>query len=61
MKVTKLKVVDYLDWLKDQEEFAIYQIELESEIANNSAVESLEEELQNIRDIKDIVKKWGEQ
>ena len=60
MKAVALKSVDYLEWLKNKEDKILDTITLEEAGNNLFSIEELEEELQMIRDIKDIVKKWGE-
>ena len=57
MKMTESPVVDYMDWLKIQEEFVIYQ--METSPYDDLFCADLKEELRMIREIKDIVKLWG--
>jgi hypothetical protein len=54
----KLKAGDYLEWLKDKEEFIVWDMELSEEGRDIYRIEELEKELQTIRDIKGIVKSW---
>jgi hypothetical protein len=54
----KLKAGDYLEWLKDKEEFIVWDMELSEEGRDIYRIEELEKELQTIRDIKEIVKSW---
>ena len=64
MKIHELRCVDYLDWLKVQEEFVLYEIELSSgvgDIMNVEELEELEEELQLIRELKGLVSRQGVQ
>lgn len=55
-----LRAVDYLEYLKNKEDKILDTIALEEAGNNLFSIEELEKELQMIRDIKDIVKKWGE-
>jgi len=56
MKTTELRVEDYLDWLKNQEEFVLFSLDYCESPAERV---ELGEELQLIREIKYIVSKHG--
>ncbi len=60
MKQTEMRCVDYLDWLREQEEWVLYQLDMESLTSPVDRIE-LGEELQMIREIKQIVTTWGGQ
>jgi hypothetical protein len=57
----KLKAVDYLEWLKGQEEDILWEMELAEKVADNMHIEELEETLQNVRGIKHIVREWADE
>ena len=57
----KLKAVDYLEWLKGQEEDILWEMELAEKVADNMHIEGLEETLQDIRGIKHIVREWADE
>ena len=57
MKTTELRVEDYLDWLKNQEEFVLFSLDYCESPAERV---ELGEELQLIREIKEVVKHGGE-
>jgi hypothetical protein len=58
MKTTDMRAMDYLEWLKDQEEYCLYRIEFCESPADQV---DLGEELCLIREIKGIVQEWGDQ
>jgi hypothetical protein len=57
----KLKAVDYLEWLRGQEEDILWEMELAEKVADNMHIEELEETLQNVRGIKHIVREWADE
>ena len=55
MKQAELRTLDYLDWLKKQEAWVLFLLEYGESPAERI---DLGEELQMIREIKDIVTKY---
>ena len=56
MKVTELRSMDLMEWLKEQEEFVLFSLDYCESPAERV---ELGEELQLIREIKYIVSKHG--
>lgn len=56
MKLSDIRVMDYLDWLKEQEEYVLFSIDYTESPAERV---ELGEELQIVREIKEIVSKHG--
>jgi hypothetical protein len=54
----KLRAVDYLEWLKTQEEIILWEMELAEDAADNLHIEEIEEDLQLVREIKGIIEAW---
>lgn len=59
MKAVAYRLEDYLEWLKDQEEYALYCLEMSPATGTFSKKEA-EEELRIIRELKDLVSKYEE-
>ena len=63
MSPAKLRTMDYLDWLKNQEEFLLWQLDVLKRTdrrcpADDADVKDEEAELQLVREIKEIVQKY---
>jgi hypothetical protein len=54
MKPKSLRCLDYMDWLKNQEEFLLWQLGF---LSPPDSIDE-QEELQLVREIKEIVKKY---
>ena len=59
MKLQTLRSMDYLEWLKQEEEFLIYSIECFESVGDMRSSVEAGENLQIIREIKDIVTDYG--
>lgn len=60
MKPKSLRCLDYLDWLKNQEEFLLWQLDVLKRTdrrcpADDADVKDEEAELQLVREIKELV------
>ena len=55
MKQREMRAMDYLDWLKEQEEFVVFNLDYAESPAERV---ELGEELRLIREIKEIVRKY---
>lgn len=60
MKLQTLRSMDYLEWLKQEEEFLIYSIECFESVGDMRSSIEAGENLQMVREIKEIVKDYGE-
>ena len=58
MKIKSLRCMDYLEWLKQEEEYLIWSIEMSEEINDHRGAVVAGEQLQIVREIKDIISKW---
>lgn len=59
MKLQTLRSMDYLEWLKQEEEFLIYSIECFESVGDMRSSIEAGENLQMVREIKDIVTDYG--
>ena len=59
MKLQTLRSMDYLEWLRQEEEFLIYSIECFESVGDMRSSIEAGENLQMVREIKDIVKDYG--
>ena len=60
MKLQTLRSMDYLEWLRQEEEFLIYSIECFESVGDMRSSIEAGENLQMVREIKEIVKDYGE-
>ena len=61
MKVTEMRCLDMMEWLKNREDDIIYEMSYYSSPGVSRALIDLEEELQLVREIKDVVGGYHEQ
>lgn len=60
MKLQALRSMDYLEWLKQEEEFLIFSIESFESIGDMRSSVEAGENLQIVRELKNIVQDYGE-
>ena len=59
MKLQTLRSMDYLEWLKNEEEFIMYSMDTYDTIGDTQAVVEAGETLQIVRELKQLVTDYG--
>jgi len=59
MKLQTLRSMDYLEWLKQEEEFLIYSIECFESVGDMRSSIEAGENLQIVRELKELVTDYG--
>ena len=59
MKLQTLRSMDYLEWLRQEEEFLIYSIECFEAVGDMRSSIEAGENLQMVREIKELVTDYG--
>lgn len=59
MKLQTLRSMDYLEWLKQEEEFLVYSIECFGAVGDMRSSVEAGENLQIIRELKELVTDYG--
>lgn len=59
MKLQTLRSMDYLEWLKQEEEFLVYSIECFEAVGDMRSSVEAGENLQIVRELKELVTDYG--